>query len=92
MKLCVLGNSASAGNGLADRSQAWPWAVGREIESPIGEPVEVTHVSVVASGPRAADYALGKVEAVDPDMVIVVVGHVPVLHRHGERTGTASLR
>jgi lysophospholipase L1-like esterase len=94
VKLRVLGNSASAGNGLADQSQAWPWVIGREIEARIGEPVEVTHVSVVASGPRAADYALDKVEAVDPDMVVVVIGTYlccigtvseAVRHRFGNR-------
>jgi lysophospholipase L1-like esterase len=79
---------------LADPGQAWPWLVGREIEARIGEPVEVTHVSVVASGPRAAGYALGKMEAADPDMVVVVIGTYlccigtvseAVRHRFGNR-------
>lgn len=94
MKLCVLGNSASAGNGLADQGQAWPWLVGRELETRLGEHVEVTHISVMASGPRAADYALGKMEAADPDMVVVVIGTYlcsigtvseAVRHRFGNR-------
>jgi hypothetical protein len=94
VKLCVLGNSASSGNGLAEKAQAWPWIAGRQIEERLGEPVEVTHVSVVASGPRAAGYALGKMEAADPDMVVVVIGTYlcciatvseAVRHRFGNR-------
>lgn len=94
MKLFVLGNSASAGNGLGDQGQAWPWLIGRELEGRLGQPVDVTHVGVVASGPRAADYALTRVEAADPDMVIVVIGTYlccigtvseQVRHRFGNR-------
>lgn len=94
MRVCVLGNSASAGNGLEDRSLSWPWLVGRDLEARLGEPVEVTHVSVVASGPRAADYALDKMEAADPDLVVMVIGTYlccigtvseAVRHRFGNR-------
>lgn len=94
MRVTVLGQSASAGNGLADTSLAWPWLMKAAIEEHTGGPIELTHVSVVANGPRAVDYAMGKVESSSPDLVILVVGSYlcavalvseQVRHRFGAR-------
>lgn len=94
MRVTVLGQSASAGNGLSDASLAWPWLTKAAIEERTGLPVELTHVSIVANGPRAVQYAMGKVEAQPPDLVILVVGSYlcavalvseQVRHRFGAR-------
>lgn len=94
MRIVVLGNSASAGTGLADLSHAWTSLTRAALEERTGPPVELTHVTVMANGPRAVDYAMSKVESSNPDLVILVIGTYlcsvalvseQVRHRFGNR-------
>ncbi len=86
MRICVIGNSATAGVGLADQSLAWPWLAASQLSSAIGEPVEVSHVLFAPMGGRAAGFALSKVEESDPDVVVIAVGsYVCAIGTVGER-------
>lgn len=101
MKVVVLGNSATAGDGLEDRSLAWPFVSGRVLQQALGVPLEIDNVTVFAKGPRAAGYALSKVEAANPDIVIVSLGAYlcsvrvvaeQVRHLFGDRAARQYLR
>jgi lysophospholipase L1-like esterase len=94
MRLCVLGTSSSSGLGLPNPSQAWPWLAAAELASTLGEEVAVHHAVFMPYGSRAVDYALSKVDASDPDVVVVSLGSYPcaigtvaerVRRRYGKR-------
>ncbi len=74
MRICVIGNSATAGLGLAEQSLAWPWLAASQLSASIDEPVDVRHVLFAPMGSRAAGFALSKVEESDPDVVVIAVG------------------
>ncbi|MBI5948175.1 MAG: hypothetical protein HY875_08560 [Chloroflexi bacterium] len=74
MRICVIGNSATAGVGLPDQSLAWPWLAASQLSAAIGEPVDVRHILFAPMGGRAAGFALSKVEETDPDIVVIAVG------------------
>ena len=93
MRICVLGTSSSAGTGLP-KEVAWPWLATAELAAGTGRPVEVEHVTLFPVGARAADFAMSKVEALDPDLVVFAFGSYPcavravaprIRRRFGER-------
>lgn len=94
MRMLVIGSSASAGHGNDDVAQAWPWLAARRLEEAIGEPVEVKHVTVYHTGPKAVGAAMKAVETNKPDLVVFSYGSVicavrtvanRVRNRFGER-------
>lgn len=72
MRVCVLGSSASAGQGIDDLSQAWPWLVGARLSQELGEPVDVTHHRIFAYGPKAVDMAVRAIDDSRADLIIYV--------------------
>jgi lysophospholipase L1-like esterase len=77
MRVCVLGNSSSAGLGLANPALAWPRLAAAELSSRLGEDAVVEHSVFMPYGSRAVEYALARVEASDPDVVVVSLGSYP---------------
>ncbi|MBA4181808.1 MAG: hypothetical protein C0506_14555 [Anaerolinea sp.] len=65
---------------------AWPWLVAADLGSARGEPCEVHHVTMIPMGSRVVDYAISKVEASRPDLVLVPLGsYVAAIRTVGER-------
>ena len=73
MKILVLGHSTSGGNGLPDRALAWPWLVAEQLREDLGTTIELEHAAIIPMGSRAVDYALSKVEAARPAIVVVSI-------------------
>jgi len=74
VRICIIGNSASAGAGLPDSTLAWPWEAAREVERATGQEFPLTHVSLLPIGSRFAEIALKKGQDAEPDIVVVVIG------------------
>lgn len=93
MRCVVLGHSGTAGFGLDSQSHTWP-ALLQERLNASGGGWEVTSVPLHPAGPRAVDYAVSRVEAASPDLVILSLNAYPcavslvsasVRHRFGAR-------
>ena len=86
MRVMILGHSASAGEGLPAKEFAWPWLTAAAFEQATGEPIELSHVSVIAIGPKAVPFALSRVDEAAPDLVIFSMGsYLAAVGTVGER-------
>ncbi len=77
VRLLVLGTSSTSGWGLADTNRAWPWLAEAELPDLLGEPVEMEHVRVFPTGPKAVPMAMAAVERFQPDTVVFSFGAYP---------------
>lgn len=100
MRICVLGTSSSAGTGLP-REVAWPWLATTELAAASSTPIDIEHITLFPVGPRAASFAMAKVEELDPDLVVFAFGSYPcavqavaprIRRRFGERAYRAYTR
>lgn len=73
LKLMVLGNSDSAGLVLESPEDAWPSLLVRDLEAHVGRPVEFVHQRVMVHVPGVVDHVMQRVEAADPDVVILAL-------------------
>lgn len=100
MRLLVLGNSDSGGKRLPDPASAWPRLCARDLEAAIGEPVDLIHKPLFASGPRATGYLDRLLSEHQPDIATVTLFtqsfllpavHIKVERRLGARAGRLTL-
>jgi hypothetical protein len=93
-KLFLAGHSDSGAAYLPPGVLPWPERTRRSLEVLTGEPWELVEVRFAPIGPRAVDYLAGKIEAAQPDIVILpftaylcAVGSVEesIRQRFGER-------
>ncbi len=77
MRLLVLGTSSTSGLGLPDTKKAWPWLAEAELPARLGEPVEMEHIRVFPTGPKAVPMAMAAVERFHPDTVVFSFGAYP---------------
>lgn len=94
MRILVLGDSASAGKGIANSGNRWPARLVATIGDRLPGPIEVVEAPFFATQSTAPSYAGRKAEQVNPDVVIIVVGgygfrlksvHAKVRRRYGAR-------
>ena len=72
--LFVAGHSDSGGRYLVDEAQSWTSCTRAWLEQATDEPWVLHMQKFAAMGPAAADYLLGAVDRVQPDIVILPLG------------------
>lgn len=94
MRILVFGDSASTGKGISDANRRWPARLAEKIGDGLHGPIEIVEAPFFATQTTAPDYAARKVDQVNPDVVIIVVGgygfrlksvHAKVRRRYGAR-------
>ena len=75
-RVLVLGHSGTEGFGLDSRSSAWPERLERRLIEG-GVAARVIGVPLFPVGSRAVDYVLGKVEQIDPEVVVLSLNAYP---------------
>ncbi len=93
LMLVVLGDSTGAGVGASDVDHAYPRLVARMLAAEAGRPVELRVLSV--SGARVGDVLTGQLQhvvALNPDLVLLVVGGNDVVHLTRRSSARRDLR
>lgn len=98
MRILVLGDSTTAGAGLADRDGRWPKLLAARLEELTGEPTVLSESVFHATSADAPGFAESKANDFEPDVVLMMVTgygfrlrsvHAKVKRRYGERAARA---
>ncbi|HXU23319.1 MAG TPA: SGNH/GDSL hydrolase family protein [Tepidiformaceae bacterium] len=73
MHVSVIGHSDSIGLKLEPGEDSWPVLLGKMLSEELNEPVPVDSWRFAAYGPHAVPWAIGKVTAAQPDVVVIMV-------------------
>lgn len=101
MRCLVLGHSGTAGFGLQSPAQTWPAVLGNLLTGSGDEAWIVSAIPLFPVGDRAVDYAIRRVQEIEPDMVVLPLNAYPcavpvvsasVRHRFGTRAERLYMR